>query len=214
MPETQSKAFQKFMRTYNRAFGMVGRHYVVAKEFLRSNPGKPWNETHDDLFRAGIVLAVAAMDSYFTDRFCEGLVPYLKKDKINKALIVLLEDSGFNTQTALEMFQMQRPHRRLSNMMRNKLDLYVTQNLQNVNHLYKAFGYDNFVQSAQGIVRRKTIEGSVKILVDRRHEIVHQGDYNSHGKLNKVDFAKLVKRIGDIKLLVEGCEKLLAKKGI
>lgn len=214
MPETQSKAFQKFMRTYNRAFGMVGRHYVVAKEFLRSNPGEPWNETHDDLFRAGIVLAVAAMDSYFTDRFCEGLVPYLKKHKLNKALINLLETSGFNTEKALEMFQMERPKSRLSSMMRKYLDLLVTQNFGAVNKLFTAFGFKNFVEEAQKIVRRKSIVTSIKILVKRRHKIVHQGDYNSHGKLNKVDFARLCKRIGDIKQLVEGCEKVLAKKGI
>lgn len=117
-----SKALVRFEKTFDRAYRMVDRHFEIFKKFVESETEEAWDETHDDLFRAAIVLTVAAMDCYFTDRFCEGLIPYLKRHQLNKKLVQLLLGAGFDTETALEMFKMQRPNRRLSNLVKRKLD--------------------------------------------------------------------------------------------
>jgi len=44
--------------------------------------------------RAAVVLAVAAMDSYFTDVFVERLVPFIRKKGTTKDLVALLERLG------------------------------------------------------------------------------------------------------------------------
>ena len=212
MPE--SNALIKFERIYDRAYGMVDRHFEIFKTFIENETDEEWDETHDDLFRTAIVLAVTAMDTYYTDRFCEGLIPYLKKHKLNANLTTRLEEAGFDTKTALQMFQMQRPHRRLSNLVRKKLGTFVTQNLAKVNGLYKGFGYKNFTQSAQGLARRKTLVASVQALVNRRNKIVHKGDYNSHGRLNEVDYSQTLRRMNDLRMLVMKCDQLLSKKKI
>lgn len=209
-----SKALAKFDKTYSRAFQMVGRHYDVFKEFLEDEAATEWDETHDDLFRTAIVLAVAAMDAYFTNRFCEGLIPYLKKNKPNKALIGRLEKAGFTTVAALEMFNMNRPNRRLSNLVRKDLESFVTQNFRIVDDLYSCFRFRSITKSAQTLARRKTLVSSVEGLVKRRHKIVHNGDYNTHGRLNSVNYTNIIRRMADLEKLVGKSDELMVKKGI
>jgi hypothetical protein len=193
----QSKALSKFDKTYGRAYGMVGRHWEIFEKFVEDDDQQEWDETHDDLFRAAIVLAVTAMDSYFANRFCEGLSPYLENHKLNKNLMKTLEDAGFNTIEALGMFQMRRPRRRLHNLVKNNLDELPFQNLKKVDDLYKGFGYDSITKRAQGLARRKTLVATVQSLVNRRNKIVHRGDYNSHGRLNEVKYAPILSQMND-----------------
>src|SRR5690606_21568566 len=95
----QSNSVKKFIKCHNRSVGMIKRHWEAWKA-----GGAAWDESDDDLFRAGIVLSVAAMDAYFTDRFCEALVPYIKKEGLNKGLKELLSNSGMTLEKSIEMF--------------------------------------------------------------------------------------------------------------
>ncbi len=52
----QSKALTKFDKIYGRAYGMVGRHWEIFEKFVEDDDQQEWDETHDDLFRAAIVL--------------------------------------------------------------------------------------------------------------------------------------------------------------
>lgn len=214
MVQTRSKSHSKFMRTSDRAMKMVLRHYKLLKAHVEDQEVEEWDETHDDLFRAAIVLSVSGMDSYFTDRFVEGLTPYLKQFAPSKELLKILEDAGFNTCTALEMLRADRPSRRLSNMVRRSLAYYTTQDLKYVDKLFLAYGFRFITSSAEKLVRRKTLARSVKSLVTRRHKIAHHGDYNGHGKLNPVNYAAVIKQMRDLKLLVGAVDDLLVKKKI
>ncbi|MGB5643155.1 MAG: hypothetical protein WBO16_08740, partial [Gammaproteobacteria bacterium] len=147
-----SKAYDKFEKTFNRSFGMIGRHYNIFREFVDSEEDVEWREEDDDLFRAGIVLAVSAMDAYYTDRFCEALIPFIEKFGTNNKLMDLLHSSGFNTERAVTMFSNTRPKRVLSNLVRKKLRTFVTQDFKTIDNLYKCLGYNkSFTTSAQGI---------------------------------------------------------------
>ena len=56
---------------------------------------------YSDMTRSAVVLAVAAMDSYFTDVFVERLIVYIKSHKPNTKLVELLSKAGVNTNCTL-----------------------------------------------------------------------------------------------------------------
>ncbi|WP_355661309.1 HEPN domain-containing protein [Halomonas salifodinae] len=206
----QSNSVKKFIKCHNRAVGMIKRHWEAWKA-----GGAAWDESDDDLFRAGIVLSVAAMDAYFTDRFCEALVPYIKKEGLNKGLKELLSNSGMTLEKSIEMFDNKRPKRVMSNLVRRHLSTFVTQNFKTVDKLHKCIGFEKPVTlSAQDQSKRKRLLGSIEKLVERRHKIVHAGDYNQHGRLNQIEYQKTFKRILEIRVLVINIERLLAAEKI
>jgi hypothetical protein len=189
---------------------MVRRHYEIW-----SQNDAEWDEAHDDLFRAGIVLSVAAMDSYYTDRFCEAFIPYIKKNGLNKDMEELICKAGFNTESAISMFDNKRPKRVLSNMMKRHLSNFVTQNFKSIDSLYKCLGFNpSFTKSAQGISRRKNLLSSLIKLIERRHKIVHGGDYNHHGNLNPIHYSRVLRKIIELRKLVESSDALLENKKI
>lgn len=184
---------------------MIRRHW----EFWRANDDE-WEEAHDDLFRAGIVLSVSAMDAYYTDRFCEALTPFIKRNGLNNNLEELICGAGFCTEVAIEMFDNKRPKRVLSNMVKRHLATVVTQNFKSVDGLYKCLGFnDSFTKAAQGNSRRKKLLVSISKLVERRHKIVHTGDYNQFGNLNPIEYNKLVRKIIELRKLVYSSDVLL-----
>ena len=189
---------------------MIRRH----QEFWRNND-EEWEEAHDDLFRVGIVLSVSAMDAYYTDRFCEAFIPYIKKHGLNKNMEELLCQAGFDTVCAIEMFDNKRPKRVLSNMVKRHLSAFVTQNFKAIDKLYKCLGFnDSFTKAVQGISRRKKLLASLNLLIERRHKIVHAGDYNQYGNLNGINYARMVKKIIELRKLVESSDKLLENRKI
>ncbi len=207
-----SNALKKFNKCHGRAVGMIKRHWEIWRE---ADDNDEWDESDDDLFRAGIVLAVAAMDSYFTDRFCEALTPYIKRNGTNSGLENLLRKAGLDTGTAVSMFDNKRPKRVLSNMVKRHLSTFVTQNFKSVNNLYKCIGFEKPITIiAQEKAKRKHLLKSIEKLVERRHKIVHAGDYNSHGNLNAIEYQRLFKKILELKLLVTNVDKALRDEKI
>ena len=98
----------------------------------------------------------------------------------------------------------------MSNMVRRHLSTFVTQNFKTVDKLYKCIGFEKPITlSAQELSKRKRLLGSIETLVERRHKIVHAGDYNQHGRLNPIEYQKTFKRILEIRALVENMEKRL-----
>ncbi|MET0082688.1 MAG: HEPN domain-containing protein [Sedimenticola sp.] len=212
----KSKAYKKFIKCHDRAIGMIRIHHAVWREFHENvEEGQEWEEANDDLFRAGIVLSVSAMDAYFTDRFCESLIPFIKKNGLNKNLEKLLCDSGFSTWKAIEMLENKRPKRVLSNMVKRHLSMFVTQNFKAIDSLYKCYGFnDSFTKNAQGISKRKNLLSSLSKIIDRRHKIVHAGDYNQYGNLRSVDYSRMLRKILELRKLIEACESLLDMRKI
>lgn len=205
-----SNAHKKFVKCHNRAVGMIKRHWEV----WRQEDGE-WDESDDDLFRAGVVLSVAAMDAYFTDRFCEALIPYVNRNGINKGLKDLLCESGLTITKCIEMFDNKRPKRVLSNMVRRHLSTFVTQNFKTVDNLYKCLGFEKPITLvAQDLSKRTRLLRSISRLVERRHKIVHAGDYNHHGNLNAIEYQRSFKKILEIRVLVGHTERVLSGEKI
>jgi hypothetical protein len=62
--------------------------------------------------------------------------------------------------------------------------------------------------------KRKHLLKSINKLVERRHKIVHAGDYNHHGNLNAIEYQRMFRKILEIRVLVGNMEKVLAEAKI
>jgi hypothetical protein len=198
-------AIKLFDQTMTRSRSLLDLHKKLPPEqiALLSN--------QDDLLRAAVALAVAGMDAYFTDRFAESLVPFLKRRGATQGVVKILHDAGLNTQAALEMLTMQRPYRRIRTLIESHLSNYTTQRQEVIDALFLVYGVKDLCKNAQGIARRATLLRRVDVTVLRRHSIVHEGDYNAHGKLRALSNRYATGYVKDIDLLVRSCEAILSK---
>jgi hypothetical protein len=70
-------------------------------------------------------------------------------------------------------------------------------------------GLKEMSDNAQGLIGKKRLKRSVEILVERRHQIVHEGDINRHGRLRRIDGLTTAKRLLNMRLIVGACEILI-----
>ena len=199
MPTT--RPYNKFQRTQNRCSMLVKLYEELHRKKLTSNR---------DLARSSVVLAVASMDAYFTDKFCDLVVPVLKRGhRVGDGLANLLNDAGLDVRQALEMLAMERPYRRIRTLVTRHLELRVTQRLDAIDELFVCLGLKDFCAKVQARLHRKNLLKRVRTLVERRHKIVHYGDYNQHYRLRPIDVARTRRQLADLQLLVEEAERLL-----
>jgi len=164
-------------------------------EFLKSIPSISGyskaeynrNSISSDMGRASIVLVVAAFDDYFTRRFSEDVVTYLKVHGVNDELVNMLSKSGLDLKGALALLAMDRPYRRIKTLIQTYFDTYTTQRFVAIDNLFLAFGIRNFSQNVQNKCHRKKMRRSIEKLVLRRHDIAHSGDLTKTGRLQVLD---------------------------
>jgi len=204
-----SKAYFRFEKVALRSLNLLSLELILAQRGL-ADTGTTLEIA--DLSRAAIVLAVAAMDAYFTGIFAELFVPYLKKKGCNKHTCEILTKAGLNVQTAVELLTMERPLRRVRRLIDNYLDNRVTQKMHAIDSLFLAYTITNFSDRIQKLNNRRNLLRSVELLVTRRHMIVHDGDMNAHGRLRPIKPREITKRIKDLQLYVRGADELLRKQ--
>lgn len=199
-----SKAYGKFTRTVRRSHRLV-------RVYISLETATPGAQHSSDILRAAVALSVAAMDAYFTDRFCELLVPFIKKNGPNARLVELLADAGLDTEQALQMAGMKRPHRRIRTLVQHYLDRVVTQRFTVIDKLFLCFGIKDLCDNAQGVTGKRRLLRSVELHIERRHKIVHEGDVNDHGRLRDIKAPVTIGRIGHLIEFVSACEFLIDK---
>ena len=204
---SRSKAHGKFGRTIHRAWllanlrnGLIENQVIIGDGDLSD---------YDDLGRASVVLAVAAMDSYFTEAFIEKLIPFLRSNKPTKELIKTLERAGFGVGEALELLNETNPYGRIRKTLENHLERYVTQSVDKIDSLFLAYGLKHISTSAQAKTQRTTLIKTVEGLVRRRHQIVHDGDYMKGGKLRIFDQKKVTREVQSMEKFVTACDEVL-----
>jgi hypothetical protein len=166
-----------------------------------------------DMTRAAVVLAVSAMDSYFTGVFAERLVPFLKnRTSAPKALSETLEAAGLDAATAIALLGMERPYRRVRKLMDAYLERHTTQRVEAIDKLFLAYGFKDFCKNVQRRTKKKQLLASVRKLVERRHEIAHKGDLNSHGRLQEINVKRIKTRILNTVCFVSCADELLQKQ--
>lgn len=202
MPDS---AYDTFQKTIKRSYGLLN----IYEKAHNNDDFTGQNIT--DLIRASVVLAVSGMDAYFTSRFSESLVSFLKDNGPTKDLIDILYKAGLDTEQALEMLTMKRPYRRVRTLVDEHLSKHVTQRFNVIDDLFKVYGIQNLSDNAQGLSGRKTLKRRVEKTVKRRHSIAHNGDYNSHHRLRDIKSGTIKKQIKDVELFVNKCEALISK---
>lgn len=173
---------------------------------------KSYYPTPSDMVRSSVVLSVAAMDAYFTNRYAEVLIPYIKKHGATSSIIKLLDNAGLDTKTALNIISMERPYRGIRTLVDKHFANYTTQKTRVIDDLFVGFGISNFCENIQSMKDRKNLIRSVEMLIERRHKIVHRGDYNSHGRLVTIDCFQIEKRMKDMTTFVNGAEQLIKNR--
>ncbi len=136
-------------------------------------------------------------------------IPILQIALLIYALVNLLEKAGLDTRQCLAMLSMERPYRRVRTLVDGYLDKYVTQRFSAIDSLFLAYGLKDFSKKVQGRLRRQNVLSRIEVLVLRRHEIVHAGDLNAHGRLRRINADDAFKRIEDINRFVGAAEALL-----
>ena len=209
-----SKAHKKFEDIYLRGYSMLYASQRLFEQWKKSDDDEAPKRYNDsialsDMGRSGVVIAVGAMDTYFTDRFCENFVPFLKKNKPTKKLIELIENAGLDVASCLQMFAMERPFRRVRNILDDHLQNIVTQKIEAIDGLYKCYSIPSLSNGIEKRTKRTTLLPSIKIVVNRRHRIVHAGDLNSHGKISSFNPKEMEKRLRHMALFVKTADEIL-----
>jgi len=207
-----TKALKKFGRTIRRCKELlrVYRSLISIKEDAGGKVRRMI--VPKDLIRSSVVLSVSALDAYVTDAFSEKLVPYIKRYTPDKLMIDILKEAGLDTTEALKLIKMERPYRRIRTLIEKYYARHTTQKFEVIDNLFLAYRLKNITGHAQNKVRRKTLKRSVELLIERRHKIAHEGDYNSHGKLNSINHDRIKKRIADLELLITCMDEIICNK--
>ncbi|WP_406720394.1 HEPN domain-containing protein [Thioclava litoralis] len=166
-------------------------------------------QANDDLIRAAIVLSVAAFDGYFTNKFVDILVPYLKTRNPGSDLVKLLGEAGLDTRVALELLGMERPYRRIRTIVSGHLSGKTTQRFDTIDKLFLSIGLKNLSANAAKTTKKTNINARIGALIEKRHAIAHTGDLNSHGNTQPVNREKIRRRIQELKELVDACDKII-----
>ena len=199
----RSKALQKFVKTQNRSMSLAQLYSDLHDKNMAGNR---------DLVRSAIVLSVASMDAYFTDKFSDLIVPAMKITGVGDSLKKLLESAGLDLQECVSLLTMQRPYNRIRALVTSYLESRTTQSIEAIDELYLCFGIKDFCACIEGTLGRKNLLKRVQRLVERRHRIVHDGDYSKHQKLSPIEFEKTIGYMNDLITFVAGAEKFLNEK--
>lgn len=165
-----------------------------------------------DLARASIVLSVSAMDGYFTRKFAETLIPFLKKKGPTKGIVKILEKAGFDITEAICLLNMRRPFRRIRTLVQGYLDRVVAQKFAVIDELFVCFGYKDFTHNIQKRTHRKRMLRTIEILIERRHDIVHDGDVDSRGRLKPLSIKQTHRRLKELARFVWYSERIINRQ--
>ena len=165
-----------------------------------------------DLARASIVISVSAMDGYFTRKFGETLIPFLKKKGPTKGIVKVLEKAGFDITEAIRLLNMHRPFRRIRSLVEGYLDRVVAQKFAVIDELFLCFGYKDFTHNVQKRTHRKRMLRTIEILIERRHDIVHDGDVDSMGRLKPLSIKQTRKRLKELARFVWYSERIINRQ--
>ncbi len=207
-----TKSFHIFEQTLGRSRGMLQLAKLYNDMLARGEIEEHNFLKVSDLARASIVISVSAMDSYFTRKFAEILVPYIRARGPTPGIIRVLEKAGLDTAQALTLLTMARPFRRVRTLVEGYLDRVVVQKFRVIDELMLCFGLKNFSENIQKSTGLKRTLRSIEILIERRHSIVHEGDVDSKGRLKSLNIAQTERRIKELARFVWCSERIINKR--
>jgi hypothetical protein len=115
-------AYHDCRKVFMRGYSLLGLHDILHAVHTKVPSLLPGDANISDLVRSAVVLCVSAMDAYYSRRFLEIFVPFVKKHGVNQALHDLLTDAGLDATQAIEIATMKRPLRRVRTLVRRHLE--------------------------------------------------------------------------------------------
>ncbi|WP_439869666.1 HEPN domain-containing protein [Pseudomonas syringae] len=204
-----SNAFAKFHKTARRCETLVDAYTTI---HLMNAADENVPTAPKDIIRAAVVLAVAALDAYVTDVFVEKLATYLKRHRPDDSLVELLLKAGLDTREALSLLTMERPYRRIRNLVRSYYAQYTTQRFEVIDSVFLVYRLSKIIDSAAKKTSKAHVKSRVGDLIIRRHEIVHSGDYNQANRIQDIDEAKTKRWIGALEDLVAAMDEIICNR--
>lgn len=204
-----SNAYIKFNKTIERCKILVETYKQIKTSSL--NPNYPVVATKD-ILRGAVVLAVAALDAYATDAFSEKFIIYIKNKTPDESLVKLLSNAGLDVKQALMLLSTDRPYRKIRTMIEKYYSRYTTQKFQVIDDLFLQYRIQSITTNAERRSGSKRLKRSVELLIERRHQIVHDGDYNKRSHINDIQEAVVERRITDLEVLVKNMDYILENK--
>jgi hypothetical protein len=161
-------------------------------------------------------MAVAGMDAYFTDKFAEIFVPYIKKFGVERSpdLLDLLQKAEITIAITLGLLsdQRDRPLRTIRRHLDKYFNAYVTQKISVIDKLYACYNLKDLSKNAQNYSGKKELIKNVETIIQLRHEIAHAGHYNSHKKLKTINRTYVQNKINDLKAYINSVDYIISKK--
>ncbi|MFP4055525.1 MAG: hypothetical protein ACLF0G_01510 [Candidatus Brocadiia bacterium] len=173
------KAIEAFSATLERAETLLALHSATR--------GRPPKEK-EDILRAAVMLAVAAVDSYFHDKILERLTPFLQTrrgSRIPGSLIKLLEKHG-GVEKMLEILYADRPHRRIHTIVRRAQAELTFQKPDKIEAALRLLGISDLWYRVATEMKHGASKERVKKRLGqyawRRDKIAHEADRTTGGK--------------------------------
>lgn len=194
-----NNAYSRFQETLKRC------HHLVDL-YQKSN--------NQDLLRAAVVLSVSGLDTYAVDRFMEKLVVFIRSTKITDETIRFLEAGGVTLRTAIDLLKCgrERPFRKIRADVEQSFGRRSYQSFAEIDGLYKVFGLKEISKRAEEMAHRTCLRRRLGSLLERRHQIVHAGDYNSRGSLQGIEKSWVEGKLRDLDVFVARMDEIVARK--
>jgi|GEM_PF-1765696 len=203
-------AFDNFQQTIERAKKLIEIHKNLSPH------GKPKAE-HADILRSAVVISVSAMDGYFHEKIPENVARLVRAKKgrqLPGKLVQTIKEQATHDKLIEILFE-ERPTAHITSMIRKSMKDRTYQDPSKIDEIIKILGLDDvwFKLSQKLKTSKDKSKSLVQGYVNRRHQIVHRGDYGqsmkTKNKLKNISRRYTVRCVNDISRFIKAIDQLV-----
>lgn len=203
-------AIDNFKKTIERAGAMVRLHTGLCPR------GKPRAE-HADLLRAAIVLSVSAMDGYFHEKVVENVPRFVRiqKGKNLPGRLVQVIKEKVSHDKLIEILFEERPLSHLATIIRKATADRTYQDPAKIEQAVGMLGVDDLwfqIGRKLGVPKGKA-KKYIQSYVQRRHQIVHRGDFGqtkkTKNRLNRISRNYADRCVKEVNRFVKAIDEII-----
>lgn len=167
----------------------------------------------DDIRRYVVVLSVSALDAFASDRFMENFTKHIKSHKLSEIEVKLLQESGVTVELVLELLKgmSEHPFGVIRSLVEQHFKKHSCQSFKSINNLYKYLGIMHIVDDTLRTADRKKLPSKITKMLERRHKIVHEGDFDGKHNLRSIDRKEVERWLKATQMLVESMDEVVTQ---
>jgi RiboL-PSP-HEPN len=204
-----TKAITAFSSTHERAGTLLKLH-------SSGTAGRPKKEK-EDILRAAVMLAVAAVDSYFHDKILERLTPLLqaRKGKNLPGDLIKLLEKNCGVEKLLGVLYEERPHRHIHTIVKQAQADLTFQKPDKIENALKLIGISDFwykvaVKMGHG-TSKESLKRKLGQYAARRDKIAHEADRAPGSTLNKISRPYVKECLNFVDRFIKGADTMIDK---